>query len=46
METECQRCKKIFEDSNFERFGSENAKRIYCDECIDVLWKDKKLKSK
>jgi uncharacterized CHY-type Zn-finger protein len=38
----CYRCEKNFEDKNYSKFGSRNAKRLFCNDCTNKLWKKKK----
>ncbi len=36
MKIKCYKCGKIFEDINYKE-EYKNAKRLYCDECIDKI---------
>ena len=48
--TTCMRCGKSFKDINYNKLTEKGigniAKRIFCNACIDILWKDKKEKEK
>jgi len=41
MKTECYKCKKIFDDINYNP-DLPLAKRIYCNECVNELEEDEK----
>lgn len=44
MKVKCKRCGAIFEDKLAEVFikkNMPNAVRIYCDKCVDELWREK-----
>ena len=40
-EIKCYKCEKMFEDVNYKK-EYKNAKRLYCNECVDELLDGKK----
>ena len=49
MNTKCLRCGKDFKDENYEKLTEAKitgiAKRLWCNACVDILWKEHKEKN-